>query len=155
VLICASFLLRPPLVSLVVLLLELAFRLQPVVQVAAVNSATLDVNLKRSMTDFGRGWLVLYPFFRDIRPKNDSWGVLSIRFQVLRSHGLFSFQRISFDHDGPPFRPGTRWGSRDPWPLVGVDVRTERRCWRRAELSALSHRTRELPIQSQLGDVRG
>jgi len=67
VLICASFLLRPPIVALVVLLLELAFRLQPVVQVAAVNSATLDVDLKGSMTDFGRGWPVLYPFFRDIR----------------------------------------------------------------------------------------
>jgi hypothetical protein len=32
--------------------LELAFRLQPVVQVAAVNSTALDVDLKRSLTDF-------------------------------------------------------------------------------------------------------
>jgi len=48
-----------PIVALVVLLLELAFRLQPVVQVAAVNSATLDVDLKGSMTDFGR----VGPFF--------------------------------------------------------------------------------------------
>jgi hypothetical protein len=35
-----------------VLFLELAFRLQPVVQVAAVNSAALDVNLKGSLTNF-------------------------------------------------------------------------------------------------------
>jgi hypothetical protein len=35
-----------------VLLLELAFCLQPVVQVAAVNPATLDVDLKGSLTDF-------------------------------------------------------------------------------------------------------
>jgi hypothetical protein len=47
-----SFLFLPPIVDLVVLLLKLAFRLQPIVQVAAVNSAMLDVNLKRSMTDF-------------------------------------------------------------------------------------------------------
>jgi hypothetical protein len=46
-----SFLLRPPIVALVVLFLELAFREQPVVQVAAMNSATLDVNLKCSLTD--------------------------------------------------------------------------------------------------------
>jgi hypothetical protein len=35
-----------------VLFLEHAFRLQLVVQVAAVDSAALDVNLKGSLTDF-------------------------------------------------------------------------------------------------------
>jgi hypothetical protein len=34
-------------VVLAVLLLELAFRLHPVVQIATVNSAAFDVNLKR------------------------------------------------------------------------------------------------------------
>ena len=42
-----------------VLLLELAFRLQPVVQVTTVNSATLDVNLKRSLTDFCQSWPIV------------------------------------------------------------------------------------------------
>ena len=37
---------------MVVLFLELALRLQPVVQVTAVNSATFDVNLERSLTGF-------------------------------------------------------------------------------------------------------
>ena len=37
---------------LVVLFPELAFRLQPVVQLATVNSAAFDANLKRSVTDF-------------------------------------------------------------------------------------------------------
>jgi hypothetical protein len=47
-----SFVFLAPIVELVVLLLKLAFRLPPIVQVAAVNSAALDVNLKRSMSDF-------------------------------------------------------------------------------------------------------
>jgi membrane-associated phospholipid phosphatase len=38
-----------------VLLLELAFGLQPVVEVATVNTAAFNVNLKRSLTDFRRG----------------------------------------------------------------------------------------------------
>src|SRR5260370_41017672 len=43
-----------------VLFLELAFRLQPVVQVAAVNPASLDVALKGSLPDFrGRRSTVL------------------------------------------------------------------------------------------------
>ena len=66
VLICASFLLQPSIVALVVLFLELAFREQPVVQVAAVNSATLDVNLKRSLTNFGQRWPIVATFFRDV-----------------------------------------------------------------------------------------
>ncbi len=66
VLICWSFLRRPSIVALVVLFLELAFRLQPVVQVAAVNSATLDVNLKRSLTNFCQRWPIVATFFRDV-----------------------------------------------------------------------------------------
>jgi hypothetical protein len=58
-----SFLFRTPIVALGVLFQELAFRLHPVVQVATVNSATFDVNLKRSLTDFRRGWSVLLSFF--------------------------------------------------------------------------------------------
>jgi hypothetical protein len=38
--------------ALVVFFLELAFRPHPVVQVATVNSATLDVNLEGALTDF-------------------------------------------------------------------------------------------------------
>jgi hypothetical protein len=49
--------------------LELAFRLLPVVQVAAVNSAAFDVNLKRSVTDFCPGWPVLAYLFWHVRPK--------------------------------------------------------------------------------------
>jgi hypothetical protein len=45
---------------------ELAFRLQPVVQVAAMNSATLDVNLKRSIANFCQRWLIVATFFRDV-----------------------------------------------------------------------------------------
>jgi hypothetical protein len=60
-----------------VLLLELAFRLHPVVQVATVNSAAFDVNLKRSLTDFRWGRPVVASFFWDVR-LNTSWHVLSI-----------------------------------------------------------------------------
>src|SRR5207245_267604 len=66
VLICRSFLFRPSVVALVELLLKLAFRLEPIVQVAAVNSATLDVNLKRSLTNFGQRWPIVATFFRDV-----------------------------------------------------------------------------------------
>ena len=55
-----------------VFLLELALRLHPVVQVATVNSAAFDVNLKRSLTDFYRGWPVPLSFFRDLRWNNAS-----------------------------------------------------------------------------------
>src|SRR5260370_27421022 len=51
--------------------------------------------------------------------------------RVLQFHSFVSLQRISSTSTG----------------------RTERRYWRRAELSALSHRTRDLPIQSQLGHI--
>jgi hypothetical protein len=57
--------------ALVVLFLELTFRLPPgaqvIVQVATVT-ATLDVNLQRTLTDFGQGWPVLISFFRVVRP---------------------------------------------------------------------------------------
>jgi hypothetical protein len=64
-------------VILAVLLLELAFRLHPVVQIATVNSAAFDVNLKRSLTDFCRGRPVVASFFWDVR-LNTSWDALSI-----------------------------------------------------------------------------
>jgi hypothetical protein len=60
--VCASFLFQPPIVALVVLFLELAFREQPVVQVAAMNSATLDVTLKCSLTDLCQRWPVFCGF---------------------------------------------------------------------------------------------
>jgi hypothetical protein len=55
--------------ALVALFLELVFRLQPLVQVVvhvANVSATSDVNLTRSLTDFCQRWLVLATFFRDV-----------------------------------------------------------------------------------------
>jgi hypothetical protein len=53
-------------VALVVLSLELAFCLQPLVQVVvqiATVTATFDVNLKRPPMDFVQGWDVLTYFF--------------------------------------------------------------------------------------------
>src|SRR4029077_11452870 len=64
--VCTSFLFRLPIVALVVLFLEHAFRLQPVVQVAAMNSATLDVNLKCSLTDLCQRWPVSAAFLWDV-----------------------------------------------------------------------------------------
>ena len=52
VLMCVSFLFRLPIVILVVFLLKLAFRLQPIVKLATVNSATFEANLKRLLADF-------------------------------------------------------------------------------------------------------
>jgi len=57
---------RPSVVALVELLLKLAFRLEPIVQVTTVNSATLDVNLKRSLTNFCQRWPIVATFFRDV-----------------------------------------------------------------------------------------
>src|SRR5580700_7776578 len=51
VLICVSFLFHLPIVTLIVFLPKLAFRLQPIVQLATVNSATFEVNFKRSLAD--------------------------------------------------------------------------------------------------------
>jgi len=72
-----SFLSRTPIVALGVPFKELAFRLHPVVQVATVNSAAFDVNLKRSLTDFCRGWPFVASFFCDVR-LNASQHVLRI-----------------------------------------------------------------------------
>jgi hypothetical protein len=74
---------------MVVLFFELAFRLYPIVQVTAVNSPAFDVNLKRSLTNFCQAWAVLTFFFCDLRPKNDAWRVLIVRFQILRFHASF------------------------------------------------------------------
>jgi hypothetical protein len=76
-----------------VLLPELAFRLHPVVQVATVNSATFDVNLKRSLTDFGWGWSVLLSFFRDLWCNNASSRIPGIGDQILRFHSFSSLSR--------------------------------------------------------------
>jgi hypothetical protein len=62
-----SFPFRLPIFIVVVLLLKLAFRLQPTVQLATVNSAAFEVNPKRSLSDFRRGWTVLSLFFCDFR----------------------------------------------------------------------------------------
>jgi hypothetical protein len=48
---CVSFLFRLPIVILVVFLLKLAFLLQVIIPLATVNSATFEVNLKRSLAD--------------------------------------------------------------------------------------------------------
>src|ERR1700678_4210386 len=76
-----------------VLLLELAFRFQPVVQVATVNSATLDVNLKRSLTDFRRGWSVLLSFFWDRCWNNASSRVRGVGDPILRFHNASSLSK--------------------------------------------------------------
>jgi hypothetical protein len=76
-----------------VLLLELAFRLLPVVQFATMNSASLDVNLKRSLTDFRRGWSVLLCFFRDLRWNNASSRVPRIGDQISRFHSFSSISK--------------------------------------------------------------
>src|ERR1700679_999210 len=90
-----------------VLFLELAFRFQPVVQVATVNSATLDVNLKRSLTDFRRGWSVLLSFFWDRCWNNASSRVRgvgdpSLRFQDSSSLSKrFPFNEVLFPGSHP------------------------------------------------------
>jgi hypothetical protein len=48
-----------------------------------MNSATLDVNLKCSLTDFRWRWPVLASFFRKVRLKDAGWYVMSIRRQFL------------------------------------------------------------------------
>ena len=61
---------------------ELAFRLQPLVEVLVqivTVTAMFDVNLKHSPTDFVRGWHVLVSFFRNVRPETAWPGILSIR----------------------------------------------------------------------------
>src|SRR5690242_17529934 len=76
--------------ALVVLFLELAFRLQPLVQVVVhvVNvTATFDVNLMRSLTDFCEGWPVPACFYGHARP-NACWHVLGFRGQIGRLHSF-------------------------------------------------------------------
>jgi hypothetical protein len=51
-----SFVLRALIVARVVLFLKLAFRLQPVVQLATVNSATFHIDLECSLPDLLWGW---------------------------------------------------------------------------------------------------
>jgi hypothetical protein len=61
-----SFFFAPFIVTPVVFFPELAFRLQPLVEVlvqVVTLTATFDVNLKRSPTDFVQGWHVLASFF--------------------------------------------------------------------------------------------
>src|SRR5260370_218041 len=59
-----SFLFRPSVVALVELLLKLAFRLEPIVQVTTVNSATLDVNLNPSLTNLYQTSPIVAPYIR-------------------------------------------------------------------------------------------
>src|SRR5689334_16342132 len=61
---------------------ELTFRLQPVVQVAAVNSAALDVDLEGSLTDFRwRRSTVLF-LFCDVGLRYDLRHTLCIREKI-------------------------------------------------------------------------
>ena len=76
-----------------VFLLELAFHLQPIVQVATVNSAALNVNLKRSPTDFRWRWSVLPSFFRELCWNDAFARVSGIGDQILRFHGFSSRSR--------------------------------------------------------------
>jgi hypothetical protein len=81
-----SFLFSAFIVTPVVLFPELAFRLQPLVEVLVqivTVTAMLDVNLKRSPTDFVLGWHVLASFFRNVRPET-AWP------RVLNIYGLIS-----------------------------------------------------------------
>ena len=64
VVISISLLLRAWVAVLVVLCLKLVFRPQPVIQIAAMNSDALDVNLKRAFTDFRWRWSVLVTSFK-------------------------------------------------------------------------------------------
>src|SRR5260370_22356789 len=76
--------------AIVVLFLELAVRLQPLIQVVvhvANVIATFDVDLTRSLMDFCEGWSVLACFFRHTRP-NACWHVLSFRGQIRCFHSL-------------------------------------------------------------------
>ena len=89
-----SLLLCALVVAPVVLFPELAFRLQPLVEVliqVVTETAILDVNLTRSPTDFVQGWYVLASFFRIVGAMNASRQVLTVRGWVLRFHSLFSF----------------------------------------------------------------
>jgi hypothetical protein len=76
---------------------ELAFRLQPLVQVVvqvANVTATFVVNLSRPPMDFVQGWDALTYFFWNVRPDTSRPRVLSIRGQILRVYVLFSFQSV-------------------------------------------------------------
>jgi hypothetical protein len=76
-----SFLSCAFIVTPVVLFPELAFRLQPLVEVLVqivTVTAMFGVNLTRSPTDFVQGWHVLASFFRNVRPETAWPRVLSI-----------------------------------------------------------------------------
>jgi hypothetical protein len=55
-----------------------------------VNTATFDVNLKRSLTDFRRGWPVVLFVFRNLWWNDASSRVPGIHDQILRFHGSSS-----------------------------------------------------------------
>src|SRR5690348_18305941 len=88
--------------ALVVLFLELVFRLQPLVQVVVYVAnviATFDVDLTRALMDFCEGWPVLACFFRHTRP-NACWHVLSLRGQIRCFHSPYRpLQKIPFAFD--------------------------------------------------------
>src|ERR1700757_1874333 len=65
----------------VVLFPELAFRLQPLVEVLVqivTGTATFDVNLMRAPMDFVQGWHVFASFFRNVHPETAWPRVLNI-----------------------------------------------------------------------------
>src|SRR4029077_21205621 len=102
----------------VVLGLELAFRLQPLIQVVvqvATVTATFDVNLKRPPMDFVQGWHVLTFFFWNVRP--DISAACSERGQILRVHILFPFPKCSLALTGRLRSPNPKSGQSGPCPM--------------------------------------
>src|SRR6266850_1776359 len=93
--------------AIVVLFLELAVRLQPLIQVVvhvANVIATSDVDLTRALMDFCKGWPVLACFFRHARP-SASWHVLSFRGQARCFHSLvILIQKVPLTSIGRGFR---------------------------------------------------
>ena len=102
-LMCMSFLF-PSLIALVVLLPKLKFRLQPIVEVANVNSAAFDVNLKRSLTNFGQGCAALAFFFCDLRPKKRCLACSDRSFSDIAISCFFS--PLQLLHSGPRIQTG-------------------------------------------------
>src|SRR5690348_714240 len=72
--------------AVLVLFLEFVFRLQPVVELAAVNCATLDVDLEGSLTDFGWCRSTFLFFDSDVRLKYDLRHALCICECASRFH---------------------------------------------------------------------
>src|SRR5580692_1089826 len=92
-----SFLSCTFIVTRVVLFPELAFRLQPLVEVLVqivTVTSTFDVNLMRSPMDFVQGWQVLASFFRNVRPETAWPCVLSIHGLISQFHSLLLTTKV-------------------------------------------------------------